>query len=305
MSITEFDQYSRPWRPGEAAARAVSNLFQRFGLNGGSPGTSGRRAKVFLYSLAVAAAVVGAVNTENVISIQGARHDGVFLWAVIDEGSSWLTFVAFFWIIWLGWYLAPLSIRPRWKLVLHVPAILAFCGAHVGGFLLLRTLAYRLATAQYEYGPLVARFSYEFRKDALAYALFFAGTSLIDHLLQQQQPTPDRPALFDIRDGTKITRVAVSDILAVMSAGNYVEFAMLDGRRLLMRSTLSAIERDLVPRGFLRVHRSWIINVKRVQSLNPTASGDCRIELSGNLTVPLSRRFKETLAQLRAAPPVR
>jgi DNA-binding LytR/AlgR family response regulator len=73
-----------------------------------------------------------------------------------------------------------------------------------------------------------------------------------------------------------------------------------DGRRLLMRSPLSAVEAELAPRGFIRTHRSWLINPRRMTALRPEGSGDYCIEL-GSLSVPLSRRFPEALARLRGS----
>ena len=90
----------------------------------------------------------------------------------------------------------------------------------------------------------------------------------------------------------------LSDILAITSAGNYVEFALADGRRLLMRSPLSALESDLSDRGFVRTHRSWLVNETAVTGLTPEGSGDYGV-LLGSLTAPLSRRFPAALARLR------
>jgi DNA-binding LytR/AlgR family response regulator len=92
--------------------------------------------------------------------------------------------------------------------------------------------------------------------------------------------------------------VRLSEILAITSAGNYVEFALQDGRRLLMRSPLSAVENDLEGRGFVRTHRSWLVNEAAVTGLQPEGSGDYGVTL-GSLTVPLSRRFPASLARLR------
>jgi len=134
----------------------------------------------------------------------------------------------------------------------------------------------------------------------LGYALFIAGFSLIEHLLRQQQliETPGQTLTFDIRDGAKLTRVSLSDILAVASAGNYVEFVLRDGRKLLMRSPLSGVESELAPRGFLRTHRSWLINASKMTALKPEGSGDYTVELE-NISVPLSRRFPEALSKLK------
>jgi DNA-binding LytR/AlgR family response regulator len=96
--------------------------------------------------------------------------------------------------------------------------------------------------------------------------------------------------------------VRLTDILAVTSAGNYVEFLLGDGRRLLMRSALSAVESDLADRGFVRTHRSWLVNEKAVTGLTPEGSGDYGVAL-GSLTAPLSRRFPAALARLRGETP--
>jgi DNA-binding LytR/AlgR family response regulator len=200
----------------------------------------------------------------------------------------------------VGYRLAPPFVRPRWKLLVHIPAATLFSLLHVLGFIALRKLVYWLANDTYSFGTFIPHFLYELRKDALGYALFIAGFALIEHLLRQQQliETPGQTLTFDIRDGAKLTRVSLGDILAVTSAGNYVEFVLRDGRRLMMRSPLSALEGELSPRGFLRTHRSWLVNASRMTSLKPEGSGDYTVELEG-LTAPLSRRYPDALTKLR------
>jgi ABC-type multidrug transport system fused ATPase/permease subunit len=287
--------------PGDGPRR-IGDIWQRLGLSGLFFGTDGSRRQTFLYAYAVAALFVTAINTLNVMSI---LHDMPRLNPVepiIWEGSSWLTLLAFFWIVWLAWRLAPLNVRPRWLLLIHVPAALLFAFAHVGSFIALRIFAYWALGGHYHVGHFWTQFVYELRKDCFGYVMFLAGFVLIGHLLRQQQPAaavaPAADSTFDIRDGAKLTRVRLADILAVTSAGNYVEFALADGRRLLMRSPLSALESDLETRGFVRTHRSWLVNAARVTALKPEGSGDYEISLGG-LEVPLSRRFKAALAKLR------
>jgi DNA-binding LytR/AlgR family response regulator len=124
--------------------------------------------------------------------------------------------------------------------------------------------------------------------------------TLINHLLRQQSgaKAPDSMRTFDIRDGARLTRVRLDEILAIESAGNYVEFLLQDGRRLLMRSPLSAIENELSSHDFLRTHRSWLVNARKVTALRPEGSGDYRVEV-GTQSAPLSRRFPEALAKLK------
>jgi hypothetical protein len=219
---------------------------------------------------------------------------------MIWEYSSWLSLVLFFWVVWVFWRLAPFGVRPRWRLLLHLPGIAIYSALHVGGFVALRCLAYWLMGRRYQFGQFWPQFLYELGRDALAYLLFLAGFALIEHLLRQQQlvQPPGQTLTFDIRDGARLTRVRLSDILAITSAGNYVEFLLEDGRRLLMRSPLSAVENDLSGWGFVRTHRSWLVNEAAVTGLTPEGSGDYGVTL-GSLTAPLSRRFPAALARLR------
>jgi DNA-binding LytR/AlgR family response regulator len=171
---------------------------------------------------------------------------------------------------------------------------------HVTTFVLLRKLVYWAAGAEYDFGAVVPNFLYEFSKDWMGYAGQVAGFALFARLMRPaavaQAPGE---AMYAIRDGARIVRVPVKDILAVASAGNYVEFALRDGRRVLMRSPLSAVEAEFAAHGFVRVHRSWIVNAMQMTGLKPEGSGDYTVEL-GALSVPLSRRFPEALAKLRA-----
>ena len=85
----------------------------------------------------------------------------------------------------------------------------------------------------------------------------------------------------------------LADILAVSSAGNYVEFALADGRKLLMRRPLSAVESELSGCGFVRTHRSWLVNEKAVTGLSPEGSGDYDVrpgQPECSAVTPLSRR---------------
>jgi DNA-binding LytR/AlgR family response regulator len=106
------------------------------------------------------------------------------------------------------------------------------------------------------------------------------------------------PAMFDIRDGARLVRTPIPDILAVRSAGNYAEFLLADGRRPLTRSSLTALEGELAAHAFVRTHRSWLVNSARVTGLRPEGSGDYAVEL-GAVEAPLSRRYPEALALLR------
>ena len=284
--------------------RGFWDLFQRLGMIGGASGTNDgserqRGAEIFT-GAALIGGVVAVVNYLNFVTDLRALPNMGPLQPLIWEGSSWLSMMLILWIPWAAFRLAPPDARPRARLLLHIPVAMAFSLAHVVGFIALRRIAYALAGSRYVFGPFGPNFLYEFSKDAVAYVLFVFSFALVATLLKSRQhlAQANARATFDIRDGARVTRIRLADILAVTAAGNYVEFALADGRRLLMRAPLSAIKAELEPLGFLRVHRSWLINPKRMTALTPQGSGDYQVAL-GELCAPLSRRYPEALESLR------
>jgi len=66
-----------------------------------------------------------------------------------------------------------------------------------------------------------------------------------------------------------------------------------------MRGYMARIEAALAPHGFVRTHRSWLVNAERVRALAPAGSGDYRLDLGCGLSAPLSRRYPGALTRLR------
>lgn len=258
-----------------------------------------RIGAIVILAVALASMVVNAmtVHSDN----PGFRVWEPWVW----EGSSALSLALLIWIPWLSAAAAPVSDfragagRIVRFVALHIGALTAFSVLHVTGFVLLRRLAYKVMNyAPYVFGDVLERFAYELRKDALSYCLFVGVFSVVASLRQRRKTSVLPPETFDIQDGSRIHRVEVAHILAVSSAGNYVEFWLADGRRFLMRMTLSAAEDRFQCAGLVRVHRSWLVNVGQMRSLTPDGSGDWTVDLGG-LQVPLSRRFPNALAELR------
>jgi hypothetical protein len=277
-------------------APKIGDWRQRLGISGAFAGTNG---KVYLIGLAALAVFIAGYDLIAVWNDQHYRPDFGTIQPVIWEATSALGFVAYSTIAWLALQIAPLEQRPWWRTALvHLGAVPVYSLLHVATFLALRKGIYALAGAHYHYG-FFDEIGFEFGKDVLAYFLMVTVYWVVARLLREAAVPVETGGLFTIRDGARIVRVKPSDILAVSSAGNYVEFALRDGRRPMMRTPLSAIETELAPRGFVRVHRSWLVNTAQMTGLKPQGSGDYTVEL-GALSVPLSRRFPEALAKLRA-----
>jgi len=218
------------------------------------------------------------------------------------EITSAVSILLWVWMPWLATAVAPPDEvagegwRPKVRFAaVHLSALLAFSALHVAGFVLLRSLVYAaMDAAPYAFGD---RFIYELRKDFISYGALVVNFWLIGHL-RRRRDEPVRPVSFDIRDGARIIRTPLAQIVAVSSAGNYVEFWLADGRRPLMRATLAAIEVELERFGFVRAHRSWLVNAGAVTGLRPDGSGDWTVEL-GPVEAPVSRRYPQALERLK------
>src|SRR3546814_328984 len=71
--------------------------------------------------------------------------------------------------------------------------------------------------------------------------------------------------------------VAASDIEWLQAAGNYVNLRVR-GRDYPLRSTIAGIAAQLDPDRFVRIHRSYIVNLDTVASIEPLDSGDARVQ---------------------------
>lgn len=270
------------------------------GTNGAPFGLNGVEWRAVLTGWGLGLAIVLLVMTIDIVT-------RVHLWpgqlweAVIDEGSSALV-TSVILALPIGIALWARRVSPpvwRWAPVWLVGAAV-YSLLHVGGFVAIRTVAYDvLLHGRYRFGPLPGEFFYEASKDGLAFLFASTAAWLILRWRLEVAAAAEAPAVFDIRDGARIVRVPVADILAVRSAGNYVEFLLGDGRSPLMRAALSSLEPRLAAAGFVRTHRSWLVNSARMSGLRPDGSGDYTVEL-GALEAPLSRRFPEALAKLKA-----
>jgi two-component system LytT family response regulator len=91
-----------------------------------------------------------------------------------------------------------------------------------------------------------------------------------------------------IRDGAEILIIAASAIDFVRGQDDYVEVSH-DSRASLTQQTLQSLENSLDPRQFVRVHRSYLLNVSRVARIEPWGQGSKMAVLHDGRNVPISR----------------
>ena len=93
---------------------------------------------------------------------------------------------------------------------------------------------------------------------------------------------------FTVRQDDRIQFIDAGEIDWIESEGNYAVLHV-GSETHRIRLTLQAIERQLDPRRFARIHRSSIVNLSRVREIQPWFSGDYIAILQGGRKLRVSR----------------
>lgn len=104
--------------------------------------------------------------------------------------------------------------------------------------------------------------------------------------LVREQPRYRSRFLVPGRDKSVVVEAAEIDF--VRAADYYVEL-QCGGASHLLRESLDAMERQLDPEQFVRVHRGAIVNLARVREVHPLFRGGCELKLVDGTVVKLSR----------------
>ncbi len=102
-----------------------------------------------------------------------------------------------------------------------------------------------------------------------------------------------------IKTNGRILFIDPRDVLAVEAEGNYVLLRREKGSDLL-RESISMIAEKLKPFGFIRIHRSVLVNTSFVQDVRPCRTGEYQLRLRDGREYTVTRTYKENLSGLAA-----
>ena len=97
-----------------------------------------------------------------------------------------------------------------------------------------------------------------------------------------------------IKTRSQLYFVQTAEIDWIEAAGNYLTIHAA-GKQHLLRQTLTTLASQLNPDQFIRIHRSTIVNVDRIQSMYPMASGEYEVLLGNGKKLTLSRSYRQVL----------
>jgi DNA-binding LytR/AlgR family response regulator len=89
----------------------------------------------------------------------------------------------------------------------------------------------------------------------------------------------------------------LAEIVAVQAAGNYVSLQPRTNSYLVHES-LSSMAEKLKPFGFIRIHRSVVVNISAVEEIQPLPTGEYRLRVKGGKEYLVTRTYKDNLRDL-------
>src|SRR5712671_1437767 len=103
-----------------------------------------------------------------------------------------------------------------------------------------------------------------------------------------------------VKDGTRVYVIPVSKLDFAEAQDDYVALST-EGKKHLKQQTISSLETALDPQRFLRIHRSYIVNLERVTKIEPYSKDQYVVVLVNGQQLPVSRtgyaRLRDFLEQ--------
>jgi DNA-binding LytR/AlgR family response regulator len=97
-----------------------------------------------------------------------------------------------------------------------------------------------------------------------------------------------------IRAGKKILFIDSADIIAVEAEGHYV-LLQHKSRGYLLRESISTMAEKLSLLGFVRIHRSSLVNTAFVEEIQPLSTGEYMLSVRGGKKYTVTRTYKKNL----------
>lgn len=130
----------------------------------------------------------------------------------------------------------------------------------------------------------------DFLKKPVDYNRFLEALNKAEEAIKAAPPTSNPKQDVVIKSNGSYVRLSHDDILYVESMGDYVKYVTAE-KPYITHSTMRTAEEALNNNGFLKVHRSYIVNVKKIQSFSEN-----NVVING-VQIPVSKTNKSILLE--------
>ena len=282
----------------------AKSMFERFD----------QRPKLYSYLLLVLYFFINAAINASSVWMEHSRDpaNSLSVWEpIVWEYSSAISTLLLCPLLFYWFRRYPLQItNVKRQLLAHLLGSLLFSLLHVGLMVALRELIYHWHGSNYNFGPLLREFFYEYRKDVWGYIWFLLSYQLLMFGYSRLKGEAHQLDTEDVIAGTEVAKnqkapehflvkkldkeflIRTDEIEWLEASGNYVNLHS-KGRIYPLRAPLSSTLELLSSKGFSRVHRSLAVNHNAIESISYDSSGDGDIYLKCGKQLSLSRRYKE------------
>jgi DNA-binding LytR/AlgR family response regulator len=105
------------------------------------------------------------------------------------------------------------------------------------------------------------------------------------------------PPRIGLKVSRKIVLIDPREIVAVQAEGSYVSFRQASAS-YLVRASISHIAEKLQSYGFIRIHRSLLVNGACVEEARPHSKGEYLVRVKGGKEYTVTRTYKKNLSAL-------
>jgi two-component system, LytTR family, response regulator len=120
---------------------------------------------------------------------------------------------------------------------------------------------------------------------------------MLSRVKSEKQPPAEFDGRLVIKTKGRIVFLNVDEIDWVEAAANYVRLNAA-GESYLFRETISRVSERLNPNHFIRIHRSMIVNTRRIKELIPVNSGEFIVVLKSGKELSCSRGYRANLQHM-------
>lgn len=117
------------------------------------------------------------------------------------------------------------------------------------------------------------------------------------HVSSGQDPSPPITDRIPVKSHGRVIIIKVAEIDWVEADGDYVS-VHVGAKSWLLRETIAAAEARLALSGFVRIHRSTLVNIYRLRELLPLSKGEFTVVLVDGTELKLSRNYRFALERL-------
>jgi DNA-binding LytR/AlgR family response regulator len=128
-------------------------------------------------------------------------------------------------------------------------------------------------------------------------AISIDAASLMQALRRLEVIGKRQPPRIAFKAKGRILLLDLSDIVAVQAERNYVSLQYRP-HPYLVHESLSSMAEKLKPYGFIRIHRSVLVNTSAVEEIQPLQTGEYRLRVKGRQEYLVTRKYKANLRDL-------